>query len=107
MALERARTTKKKIGLLVPGQIKLDVVSKLCSFFRLTVYFYVYNNWQELLIQIDNAHQDGVEVVVGTGEKIESAVQNKGLHYVSVLSGESTIRNALKCAQHVEHILKT
>jgi PAS domain S-box-containing protein len=107
MALERARKTKKKIGLLVPGQIKLDVVSKLCSFFRLTVYFYVYNNWQELLIQIDNAHQDGVEVVVGTGEKIESAVQNKGLHYVSVLSGESTIRNALKCAQHVEHILKT
>lgn len=99
IALEQAKKTKKTIGLFNPGQIDTEAIKAVCSAIQIDAHIYRYNSWKEVLVQVEKAYQDGVEVAIGAGEKISSAVERKNIQYVSVTSGEYTIRRAFKYAQ--------
>lgn len=99
IALEQAKKTNKTIGLFIPGQIDTEAIKAVCSAVKIEVIPYIYNSWEEVLVQVEKAYQDGVEVAVGAGEKISSAVERKNIQYISVISGEYTIRRAFKYAQ--------
>lgn len=101
ITLEQALKSGKKVGLLIPGHEKIRIINRLCSVLQLSPEFYVYNNWRDIPILIENAHQDGVEVVVGTGDRIGTVVQQKGLEYLSVVSGENTVRKAIRRARYI------
>jgi len=101
LALDQAKTFGKEIGLFLAGSESLQVVEKLGAVIGLHLRMYVYNNWQELEAQVLKARHDGIEVVLGVGEKISTFVRKEGLLYISVLAGENTVRNALERAKEI------
>lgn len=101
LALDKARMFDKEIGLFLAGSEDLQVIEKLSAVLGMKTKTYVYNNWQELEIQVYKARRNGTEVVLGVGERISSLVKQEGLMYISVLAGKNTIRNALAWAKDV------
>jgi len=101
LALEKAKKARMSMGLLVPGKIKVEVVRKLCALVRVQTNIYIYHNWEEILTQVKKAKQEGVQLLVGTGERIASAVEAQNLEYISVISSEETLMKALKRAQYI------
>lgn len=99
IALKKAKQTKKTIGLFIPGQVDLNTIKTICTDIQIEVFPYIYNSWEEILTQVEKASSDGVEVVVGAGDKISSAVSQKNIQYISVTSGEFTFRRAFQYAQ--------
>jgi transcriptional regulator with PAS, ATPase and Fis domain len=101
LALDRARIYGKRIGLFIAGSKDLNVIEKLSDVLGINTKIYVYQNWDQLQKQVVRALQDGIEVVLGVGEKISNYVLQSGLLYVPVTAGEKTIRNALNRAKEI------
>ena len=106
LALDQARTFGKEIGLFLAGSEDPQVIEKLSAVLGLRTKMYVYNNWQELEIQAVNARRDGIEAVLGVGERISTLVRQVGLQYISVSAGENTIRNALARAENIVALME-
>ena len=101
LALDQVRMHGKEIGLFLAGSEDPQVIEKLSGVLGLKIKMYIYNNWQELEIQVVRACRDGIEVVLGVGERISALVRQEGLQYISVSAGENTVRNALTWAKDI------
>ncbi|WP_434510737.1 sigma 54-interacting transcriptional regulator [Desulfitobacterium sp. AusDCA] len=103
LALQKAKKMKCKVGVFSGETEKFSIITTLCTILNLPAKVYIYHDWQDLLIKIKQARQDGVEVVVGAGEKIASVVYLNGMDYISVLGGENTIRKAFENARAISN----
>ncbi len=101
LALDKAKTIKKELGLILSASKNLDVIEKLSSILGLKVKVYVYNNWQDVEVGTAQALQDGCEVILGIGDKIANLVKQAGLQFIPVMIGEGTLRNALEWAKNI------
>jgi len=101
LALDKAKTLKKELGLLLAASKNLEVIEKLSSILGLKVKVYVYRNWQDVEVGTAQALQDGCEVILGVGNKIENLVKQLELKFIPVMIGESTLRNALEWAKNI------
>ncbi|KGK90057.1 ArsR family transcriptional regulator [Desulfosporosinus sp. HMP52] len=99
LAFDKAKRYGDEIALFLAGSKDLPVIEKISNVLGLKVDVYVYNNWQELEVQVENALRNGCKVVLGVGEKISALVSKRGLRYISVSAGENTIRNAIQLAK--------
>lgn len=101
LALDQAKVFSKEIGLFLAGSEDPQVIKNLSVALGLNTKMYVYNNWLELKIQVAEARRNGIEVVLGVGDRISTLVQEEGLQYISISAGEKTIRNALNWAKDI------
>lgn len=101
LALDQARILGNQIGMLFANPEKLKVIKKISTILGLTVKVYVYTNWQEFYIQVEKARRDGINVLIGGGEKGASLAQERGMKHVSLLAGENTVRLALERAKDI------
>ncbi|WP_088225011.1 sigma-54-dependent Fis family transcriptional regulator [Desulfosporosinus sp. FKB] len=99
LALDKAKATGEKIGLFIAGTEDPTVVRQLSYVLGLNVKIYVYKSWMELENQMAEARKDGIQVILGVGERIKNLVKRFGLIYVSVSAGKKTIKNALTQAR--------
>lgn len=106
LSLDRARMYGKEVGLILAGSEDQRVIEKLSAVLGLKTRMYVYNNWQELEKQVDKARKNGIEVMLGVGERISTLVRQEGLKYIPVSAGENTIRNALAWAKNIIELIE-
>ncbi len=101
LALSRAKTIKKELGLFIAAYKDLDVVEKLSSILSLKVKVYVYSDWQDVEVNIKQALEDGCEVILGVGDKMANIVRQAGLQFIPVMIGEGTLRNGIEWAKNI------
>lgn len=101
LALQKAKKRKCQVGVFSGETEKFNIITTLCTVLNLSARVYIYHDWPDLLSKIKQAREDGVELIVGAGEKIASVVYSNGIDYISVIGGENTIRKAFENARAI------
>ncbi|OUM90386.1 MAG: hypothetical protein BAA01_16220 [Bacillus thermozeamaize] len=65
------------------------------------IFLYPYQNWEQLVSQIEQAKRDGMDVIVGGGKKAMQLIQAQGMKGVHIATSRRAIARALLRANEI------
>lgn len=101
LAIDQAQSLGNKIGLLATDPEQMGVLKNISKIIKLPLKFYLYTNLQDFYVQFEKAQCEGIEVLVGGGEKGAFLTKERGIRHVPLLARKSTVRQALIRAKDI------
>lgn len=101
-AIAKAKERSMKIGYLsYPNTTDAEFLNKVFDILRVKIRHYAFKNIHELSSQVEKAHYDGCEVVIGGGFSGVRMARAFGMVGVLIYSSRSTVAGALERAREL------
>lgn len=104
-AITKAKERSRNIGFLsYPNASNTEFLEKVLDILQVDIRYYPYHNMTELTAQMEKAHYDGCEVVIGGGLRGVRMAMAYGMEGFLIYSSRTTVTGALERARELVSI---